>query len=52
MKKQDFFVTFLSLVAFRLGGDDPLQRPPGHAYDCNFNVICGGIKILYAVLLV
>ena len=50
MKKQDFFVTFLSSVAFQFGGG-----PPGpssdYAYDCNFNVICD-IKILNAFLLV
>ena len=48
MKKQDFFVTFLSLVAFWLGGALP---PPGYAYDCNFNPICD-IKILGDFLLV
>ena len=49
MKKQEFFVTFLSLVAFRLGGGPGSPGPPapGYAYDCNFNAICD-IKILYA----
>ena len=54
MKKQDLFVTFLSLVAFRLGeGRDPgpLGLPIGLAYDCNFNPI-SDIKILCAFLLV
>ena len=48
MKKQDFFVTFLSLVAFQLGGRPPA---PVYAYDCNFNAICD-IKILSAFLVV
>ena len=38
MKKQDFFVTFLSLVAFRLGDTRALGPPTGYAYDCNFNL--------------
>ena len=46
MKNQNFFVTFLSLVAFRLGGNPGLLGPPtGYAYDCNFNPTCN-IKIL------
>ena len=49
MKIQDFFVTFLSLVAFRLEG--PVPPIPGYAYDYNFNAICD-IKILCAFLLV
>ena len=27
-----FFVIFLSLVEFRLGGPGPLPLPPGYAY--------------------
>ena len=27
-----FFVTFLSLVAFQLGGDGPPEHPSGYAY--------------------
>ena len=42
------FATFLSLVAFGLGGATPV---PGYAYDCNFNAICD-IMILCAFLLV
>ena len=39
MKKQDFFVIFLLLVAFRQGkGSGP--PAPGYAYDGNFNAIC------------
>ena len=49
MKKQDFFVTFLSFVAFRLRG--PYLPPLGDAHDCNFNAICD-VKILGAFLLV
>ena len=41
MKQQDFFVTFLSLVA----------HSAGYVCDCNFNAICD-IKILCAFLLV
>ena len=48
-KKRDFFVTFLSLVAFQLGGPGP--PAPGYAYNCNFNATCD-IKILCAFLLV
>ena len=51
MKKQDFFVTFLSLVAFRFGGGGARAPHPCSAYDCNFNAICD-IKILRAFLLV
>ena len=43
------FCQFLSLVAFRLGGE--LGPPTGYAYDSNFNPICD-IKILCAFLLV
>ena len=52
MKKQDFFVSFLSLVAFRLGWEG--TRPPhnpGYTYECNFNAICH-IKVFCAFLLV
>ena len=38
-KKQDFFVTFLSLVAFRLGGPGLLPPLPGYAYDCITSMI-------------
>ena len=51
MKKQDFFVTSLSLVAIRLGGLGHLASPPGYAYDCNFNAI-RDIKILCAFSLI
>ena len=30
-----FFVTFLSLLAFQLGGGRGPLGPPGYAYDCN-----------------
>ena len=33
MKKQGFFVKFLSLVAFWLRGPGPPRPPPGYAYD-------------------
>ena len=33
MKKQGFFVIFLSLVALRLRGPDPLGHPHGYAYN-------------------
>ena len=49
MKKQDFFVTLLSSVAFRLGGPGPPGPPPGYAYYCNFSAICD-IRILCAFL--
>ena len=61
MKKQDFFVTFLLLMAFRFGGVKVLPPAPppwhcvlmalptGYAYDCTFNAICD-IKILCAFL--
>ena len=48
MKKKDFFVTFLSLVVFRMGKGG---RAPGYAYNCNFNAICD-IKIFCPFLLV
>ena len=43
MKKQDFFVTFFSLVAFY----PPPPPRPVDVYDCNFNAICD-IRILRA----
>ena len=46
-EKQYFSVTFLSLVAFRLGELGSSIR--GYAYDCNFNAICDS-KILSAFL--
>ena len=52
MKKRDFFVAFLSFVAFRMGENPgPLGPSNGYAYDGNFNPICD-IKILCAFLLV
>ena len=41
MKKQEFFVLFLSLVAFRLGDGPGPPGPPacGYAYDFNVNAI-------------
>ena len=50
-KKQDFFITFLSLAAIRLGEGRPGPPLSGYACDCNFNAICD-IKILCALLLV
>ena len=32
-KTEVFFVTFLSLVAFQLGGGPPAPHPPGYAYN-------------------
>ena len=51
-KETRLSVTFLPLVAFRLGGPGPFGHPaPGYAYDCNFNAICD-IKIVGEFLLV
>ena len=47
-RNKTFFVTFFSLVAFRLV-ESWAPAPPGYAYDCNFNAICD-TKILCAFL--